>query len=303
MYSGETVSWCRKGPGTRQPLQQAELKIGKDVSNPPRGGFWSAMIVTVGILRGEPTPYAKPPADPRPLFALILTVAAISRGRCRRCVGDDGRRGAPARQEASDRREQVGGGSQGLAGVDVLCADKTGTLTQKKATLGDPFSSETVSPPIKLTTMGAASRSRTTTTPSIWPALAGMKDRGCPKGLRRGHFMLFDPVQNASKPRSKRRMEKHQGDEGCAEALKMSADAAQVKAAVDKAVDDFGCVAFVRGVARADGDGRGSPRVLPLIDPPRDDVKRAIATAEEMGVKVKMVTGDALAIAKVPPKS
>jgi H+-transporting ATPase len=37
---------------------------------------------------------------------------------------------------------------------------------------------------------------------------------------------------------------------------------------------------------------------LPLFDPPREDAKATIATALAMGVKVKMVTGDALAIAK-----
>jgi H+-transporting ATPase len=38
--------------------------------------------------------------------------------------------------------------------------------------------------------------------------------------------------------------------------------------------------------------------VLPLFDPPREDAKATIATALAMGVKIKMVTGDALAIAK-----
>jgi H+-transporting ATPase len=42
--------------------------------------------------------------------------------------------------------------------------------------------------------------------------------------------------------------------------------------------------------------------VLPLFDPPRDDAKATIATAEHMGVKVKMVTGDALAIAQETAK-
>ena len=42
--------------------------------------------------------------------------------------------------------------------------------------------------------------------------------------------------------------------------------------------------------------------VLPLFDPPREDAKATIATALAMGVKVKMVTGDALAIAKETAK-
>ena len=56
-------------------------------------------------------------------------------------------------------------------------------------------------------------------------------------------------------------------------------------------------------MARADGDGPWQfLGVLPLFDPPRDDAKATIATARKMGVKVKMVTGDALAIAKETAK-
>jgi H+-transporting ATPase len=56
-------------------------------------------------------------------------------------------------------------------------------------------------------------------------------------------------------------------------------------------------------VARAEGDGQWQfIGVLPLFDPPREDAKATIATALAMGVKVKMVTGDALAIAKETAK-
>ncbi len=34
-----------------------------------------------------------------------------------------------------------------LAGMDVLCSDKTGTLTQNKLTLGEPFTRAAASPP------------------------------------------------------------------------------------------------------------------------------------------------------------
>jgi H+-transporting ATPase len=57
------------------------------------------------------------------------------------------------------------------------------------------------------------------------------------------------------------------------------------------------------GVARAAGEGPWQfLGVLPLFDPPRDEAKATIATARELGVKVKMVTGDALAIAKETAK-
>ncbi len=87
--------------------------------------------------------------------------------------------------------------------------------------------------------------------------------------------------------------------------LALSANAAAVKSAVDKAVDDFAARGFrALGVAREEGDGKWRLLgVLPLFDPPRVDAKSTIATAAEMGVKIKMVTGDALAIAREMAKT
>ena len=87
--------------------------------------------------------------------------------------------------------------------------------------------------------------------------------------------------------------------------LALSANAAAVKGAVDKAVNDFAARGFrALGVARADGDGKWQLLgVLPLFDPPREDAKATVATAAQMGVKIKMVTGDALAIARETAKT
>ena len=53
------------------------------------------------------------------------------------------------------------------------------------------------------------------------------------------------------------------------------------------------------GVAVAQGDGPWVfLGILPLLDPPRPDSKSTIARARAYGVKVKMVTGDNVAIAR-----
>ncbi|MFZ0889286.1 MAG: HAD-IC family P-type ATPase, partial [Candidatus Binataceae bacterium] len=82
--------------------------------------------------------------------------------------------------------------------------------------------------------------------------------------------------------------------------LELSANARQVKSAVDKAVNEFAARGFRSlGVARTEGEGQWQfLGVLPMFDPPREDAKATIATARQMGVKIKMVTGDALAIAR-----
>ena len=82
--------------------------------------------------------------------------------------------------------------------------------------------------------------------------------------------------------------------------LAMATNADAVKPAVEQAVNAFAARGFRSlGVARADQEDQWQfLGVLPLFDPPREQAKATIASARQMGVQVKMVTGDQLAIAR-----
>ena len=187
-----------------------------------------------------------------------------------------------------------------LAGVDVLCADKTGTLTQNKLTLGDPFCVNNITAEQVILDAALASRADNNDTIDL-AVLGGLKDNQASQGYKVTHFKPFDPVHKRTEaavtgPSGKA----FKVTKGAPQViLELSANAGQVKSAVEKAVNDFAARGFRSlGVARAEGDGPWQLLgVLPLFDPPRDDAKETIATAQQMGVKVKMVTGDALAIA------
>ena len=127
-----------------------------------------------------------------------------------------------------------------LAGVDVLCADKTGTLTQNKLTLGDPFSVNEV--PAEQVILDAALASRADNDDPIDLAvLAGLADKQVLQGYRVVHFLPFDPVHK----RTEAAIEAADGTtfkvtKGAPQViLALSDDAGQVKAAVDAAVNEF----------------------------------------------------------------
>ena len=121
------------------------------------------------------------------------------------------------------------------------------------------------------------------------------------------HFQPFDPVHKRTEATIKGADGKQfYVAKGAPQViLQMSTNANEVKPAVEKAVNEFAVRGFRSlGVARADQEGKWQLLgVLPLFDPPREDAKATIATARQMGVKVKMVTGDALAIARETAKT
>ena len=89
-----------------------------------------AVIIAVALFRGDPILTTLQ-------FALVLTVAAIpvAMPTVLSVTMAVGARLLAKKQAIVSRLVAI----EELAGVDVLCADKTGTLTQNKLTLGDPF--------------------------------------------------------------------------------------------------------------------------------------------------------------------
>ena len=193
-----------------------------------------------------------------------------------------------------------------LAGVDVLCADKTGTLTQNKLTLGDPFSINNIPAAQIILTAALASREDNNDTIDL-AVLGGLKNKEELKDYQVLHFMPFDPVHKRTEATAKGKDGKtFKVTKGAPQViLALSANVGSVNSAAEKAVNDFAARGFRSlGVARAEGDGPWQfLGVLPMFDPPREDAKATIATALQMGVKIKMVTGDALAIARETAKT
>ena len=254
------------------------------------------LIITVAIFRGDPILTTLQ-------FALVLTVAAIpvAMPTVLSVTMAVGARLLAKKKAIVSRLVAI----EELAGVDLLCTDKTGTLTQNKLTLGNTFSVDNI--PIEQIILYGALASRAENNDTIDMAiLDGLKDKDLLKNYEVVNFQPFDPVHKRTEASVKDKNGKtFKVTKGAPQViLELSVNAGQVKTAVDKAVNEFAAHGFRSlGVAWADGNGQWQfVGVLPLFDPPREDAKSTIKTANQMGVKIKMVTGDALAIARETAK-
>jgi H+-transporting ATPase len=188
-----------------------------------------------------------------------------------------------------------------VAGIDVLCSDKTGTLTQAKLTPGEPYAVKGVDADEVVLCAALASREEDQD-PIDLAVLSGVSDEDDLGSYVVEHFTPFDPVHK----RTEALVRDPDGGEfrtskGAPQViLDLDPNAAQSKDAVDEAIAGFASRGFRSlGVARSDAGGRWRfLGVIPLFDPVRDDSRSMLETAKGLGLEVKMVTGDQLAIAK-----
>ncbi|MFW6125935.1 MAG: plasma-membrane proton-efflux P-type ATPase, partial [Chloroflexota bacterium] len=250
----------------------------------------AVIIISVSVVRGDPLVQVL-------LFALALTLAGIPQAlpavlSVTMTVGAN----RLARWKAIVSRLAS---MEEIAGLQVLCADKTGTLTKnelelQQAVLVDADREHDVILAAALTV------ERDTDDPIDRAVLAGLEDLGELDRYQVVNFNSFDPTRKRAEADVKRDMSQFSVAKGAPQAVLQLVDADdELLQKVNAEVDRLGEEGYRSlGVARKDNGKWRYLGILPLLDPPRDDSAEVVREAHRRGVDVRMVTGDHSAIGR-----
>jgi H+-transporting ATPase len=202
-----------------------------------------------------------------------------------------------------------------LAGVTILCSDKTGTLTTNKLTIDrstlrtyGAFSADDV---ILLSAYASRTENQDAIDASVVGALGDTSRARA--GIKLVDFKPFNPVDKRTEityreEASGKLKRVTKGMTGIIIELCTRNKTEEIENRLEADVEEFasrGLRALAVAYEEVEGDdfeaeGNGFELIglLPIFDPPRADTKQTIDDALAFGVKVKMVTGDQLAIAK-----
>lgn len=285
-YLGRTAELVQQAQ-PRSHFQEAVLAVGRYLIYLTLGLV--ALLLGVGLLRQTQMLELVQ-------FALILTVAAIpvAMPAVLSVTMAAGAMALSRMKAIVTRLESI----EEMAGVDVLCSDKTGTLTKNQLSVGELHPIEPGSEDRLL--QAAALAARRDSDDAIDRAVLTAAGDATFDGLVQRSFVPFDPVH-------KRTESTVDGAQGT---FRVTKGAPQVvvglcedapRDEIRRLLDTLAAKGYrALGVARAEGDD-GAWRFLgliPLFDPPRDDAKETLAQAREHGIEIKMVTGDNVAIAR-----
>ncbi|KAL6847722.1 hypothetical protein ACP4OV_022510 [Aristida adscensionis] len=202
-----------------------------------------------------------------------------------------------------------------MAGMDVLCSDKTGTLTLNKLSVDknliEVFTKDIEKDDVILM---AARASRLENQDAIDFAIVSMlpdpKELEARAGIQEVHFLPFNPTDKRTALTYLDAGGKmHRVSKGAPEQiLNLASNKSEIERKVHHVIANYAdrglrslAVAY-QEVPEGTKESPGGPwqfiGLLPLFDPPRVDSAETIRRALDLGVSVKMITGDQLAIAK-----
>jgi H+-transporting ATPase len=197
-----------------------------------------------------------------------------------------------------------------MASMEVLCSDKTGTLTLNQLSVDMdnliPYNGFTTGDILKFGALAARIENNEAIDVVCYNTYPG-KDT-IKEEFTLLHYTPFDPTtkRTIAKLKDNKTGEIFRACKGAPQiVLDMDVDADELRAEVEERIDEFASRGY-RGLGVAVDRSGDVPveqcqwkmiGLLPLFDPPRHDTADTVKKAIELGIAVKMVTGDQRAIA------
>jgi len=294
-YFGKTVGLVAKAEHEEvSHFQKMVIKVGNFLI------LLTLVMIAIIIYHGITT---HQPVVDLLIFALVLTISAIpvAMPAVLTVTMAIGAKVLAAKEAIVSRLAAI----EEIAGMDILCSDKTGTITQNKMSLADPYVIDKYKKDDLLFYAALASKEENQD-PIEKPIFDYINKNSLKEKLSQykiKKFLPFDPVH-------KRTEGVYQGDSDCdliytkgapQVIIELSNEKEFDKAKAYAEVEQFASKGFrTLGVAyrKCEEDLYHFVGLIPLYDPPREDSKEAIAEAKAKGVTVKMITGDNIAVAK-----
>ena len=192
-----------------------------------------------------------------------------------------------------------------MAGVDVLCSDKTGTITKNELTVAEAqaLGKFEIDDALLYGTLASRAENHDPIDDAVIAKAQSIHEVA--DVLGRYSVVDFEPFDPVSK-RTEATVESRDGarfkvSKGAPQVvLSLVSNKAEIEGKVNETIDRFASKGH-RALGIIKGDEKGNWQyvgLLAIYDPPREDSAETIKTAQKMGLQVKMVTGDHIAIAK-----